>query len=68
MTCAGVLLADGDRRIAGEEHHDLACHQLAGRGPRLTVQALRNRWRGPRSGPGVLAFVERGLGGPTRPA
>jgi hypothetical protein len=33
MTCTGVLLADGDQRVAGDEHRDLACHQLAGRGP-----------------------------------
>ena len=31
MTWAGVL-ADGDQRVAGDEHRDLACHQLAGRG------------------------------------
>ncbi len=28
--------------------------------PRLTVQALRNRWRGPWSERAVLAFMERG--------
>jgi hypothetical protein len=39
-----------------------------GTAPRLTVQALRNRWRGQRSELEALAFVERGLDGqPVQP-
>jgi hypothetical protein len=34
-----------------------------GAAPGLTVQALRDRWRGPRSGPGAPAFAEPGLDG-----
>jgi hypothetical protein len=30
MTWPGVL-ADGDQRVAGDEHRHLPCHQLAGR-------------------------------------
>ena len=62
MTRARASLTDGDQRAAGDEHRDLACHQPAGRGPRLAVQALRDRWR-QRPGRGALSFVEPGADG-----
>jgi hypothetical protein len=37
MTWAGVL-ADDDQRMVGDEHRDLACHQLSGLGALAFVE------------------------------
>jgi hypothetical protein len=61
MTWAGVL-AGGDQRIVGDEHRDLACHQLAGR-PQADCLGAEEQVAGITVELGALAFVERGLDG-----